>query len=207
MFFGGGVPRFFWDEEIGAHDVEVPGECLADGEGKVPRGVGLDVKGPERVRLRTLLDDVCGAERDGGKLDLQPVRRLVALLVQSSERHTWHGMLPPRPKDPCARGDRKCPHCRYGYPKDKLPRGGKRKMRLVKDEAREGAWKAEFPRNDPLCCSYEPHVLLGNVGNVDWRPILNLWAVTEYITKYAMKAQTGSRRIGDLLKKCHRRSV
>ena len=65
---------------------------------------------------------------------------------------------------------------------------------------REGQWHAQFPRNDRLCCSYEEHVLLANMGNIDWRPVLNLWAVTEYVTKYAAKAPKGSRRINDVLK-------
>ena len=33
---------------------------------------------------------------------------------------------------------------------------------------REGQWHARFPRNDRLCCNYEPHVLLANMGNIDW---------------------------------------
>ena len=65
---------------------------------------------------------------------------------------------------------------------------------------REGQWHAKFSRNDRLCCSYEEHVLLANMGNIDWRPILNLWAVTEYVTKYASKAPKGSRRIHGVLK-------
>ena len=31
----------------------------------------------------------------------------------------------------------------------------------------EGQWHARFPRNDRLCCSYEAHVLLANMGNID----------------------------------------
>ena len=65
---------------------------------------------------------------------------------------------------------------------------------------REGQWHAKFPRNDRLCCSYEEHVLLANMGNIDWRPVLNLWAVAEYVTKYASKAPKGSRRIQEVLK-------
>ena len=61
-------------------------------------------------------------------------------------------------------------------------------MILQKMEGREGAWEAKFPLNDAAVCSYEPHVLLGNLGNVDWRPVVNLWSVIEYITKYATKA-------------------
>ena len=72
-------------------------------------------------------------------------------------------------------------------------------MKLEKGD-REGQWHARFPRNDELCCSYEEHVLLANMGNVDWRPCLNLWAVIEYITKYATKAPSGSRKVGEVLR-------
>ena len=65
---------------------------------------------------------------------------------------------------------------------------------------REGQWHARFPRNDRLCCSYEAHVLLANLGNIDWRPVLNLWAVVQYVTKYATKAPKGSRRLNEVLK-------
>ena len=66
--------------------------------------------------------------------------------------------------------------------------------------AREGQWHARFPRNDRLCCSYEAHILLANMGNVDWRPVLNLWAVVQYVTKYATKAPKGSRKLNEVLK-------
>ena len=89
--------------------------------------------------------------------------------------------------------------CRYGFPHKKFDRDGQRKMHLEKGES-EGSWFARFPRNDALCCSYEAHILLANLGNVDWRPCLNLWAVVEYVTKYAMKAPKGSRRLGEVLK-------
>ncbi len=72
-------------------------------------------------------------------------------------------------------------------------------MQLVKGD-REGQWHARFPRNDGLCCSYEEHVLLANMGNVDWRPCLKLWAVVQYVTKYATKAPKGSRRRNEVVK-------
>ena len=65
---------------------------------------------------------------------------------------------------------------------------------------REGQWQARFPRNDQLVCSYEPHVLLANVGNIDWRPMLNLWAVVEYVTKYATKAPGKSKSLREVLR-------
>ena len=159
-------------------------------------GVFFDVKNPERVCLRQLLDGVMKDEAEGAALDLQPVRRLVAALVQTSGRHTIHGMGPPVPgKHPCARGTAACPCCRYGFPHDRISRHSSRQMHLVKGD-RLGSWHARFPRNDALCCSYEPHILLSNLSNIDFRPCLNLWAVVEYITKYATKAPEGSRRLG-----------
>jgi len=65
---------------------------------------------------------------------------------------------------------------------------------------REGQWHARFPRNDRLCCSYEEHILLANMGNIVWRPVLNLWAVVQYVTKYATKAPKGSRKLNEVLK-------
>ena len=99
----------------------------------------------------------------------------------------------------CARGKEACPYCRYGFPKERFCRGCVRPMVMEKGD-KEGQWHAKFPRNDRLCCSYEEHVLLANMGNVDWRPVLNLWAVAEYVTKYASKAPKGSRRIQEVLK-------
>ena len=65
---------------------------------------------------------------------------------------------------------------------------------------REGQWNARFPRNDSLACSHEAHIVSANMGNVDWRPCLNLWAVVEYICKYATKAPEGSKKLGDVLR-------
>ena len=38
------------------------------------------------------------------------------------------------------------------------------------------------------------------MGNIDWRPCLNLWAVVEYVTKYATKAPKSCRKVGELLR-------
>ena len=53
-------------------------------------------------------------------------------------------------------------------------------------------------RNDGLINNFEEHLLLANVGNIDWRPLLNLWAVLEYLTKYTAKAGKGSKHLGRL---------
>ena len=140
---------------------------------------------PEDVNLRSLLDRVYSSEN--APVEVQRIRRLVAMLVQRVGRHTMHGKGRPRAKDPCARGTDKCLVCRYGFPHDIQCRCGARPVRLDKGD-REGEWYLRFGRNDRLTCSYEEHTLLANLGNVDRRPCLNLWAVVQYVTKYATKA-------------------
>ena len=196
--------RYTWDQEIGAHDVELD---MEDG-GVSPTPVtseerairDVPARAPERLRLRALLDDVFSASsEDALELDLQRVRRLVAALVNRVGRHTIHPKGKPKlGVHPCARGKPSCPVCRYGFPHECVPRDAARPMRLERGD-REGQWFARFPRNDELCCNYEAHVLLANMGNIDWRVCLNLWAVVQYVTKYATKAPKGSKRLHDLL--------
>ena len=53
-------------------------------------------------------------------------------------------------------------------------------------------------RNDSLINSFEEHLLLANLGNIDWRPLLNLWAVLDYLTKYNAKAGKGSKKLAQV---------
>ena len=133
-------------------------------------------------------------------MDLEPVRRLVVALVQTSGRHTAHWEdAPVMGVHACAQGKPGCPTCRYGYPLDRVPRGQGRRMHLVKGD-KGGSWLARFPRNDRFCCCYNVGVLLANLGNIDFRPCLNLWAVVGYVTKCATKAPKGSQRFGEVLR-------
>ena len=95
-----GNRRFFWDEDVGAHDVEV----------SVPE---FNVSCPERVRLRSLLDRVLNSE---GSVGLRPVRRFMAVLCQTSARHTQHGeQKPVMGKHACFQGTPQNPQFRYGH--------------------------------------------------------------------------------------------
>ena len=67
-----------------------------------------------------------------------------------------------------------------------------RKAAVVDDPHRKGLRNLFLARNDPLLNSFEEHLLLCNMGNIDWRALLNLWAVLEYLTKYTAKAGKGS---------------
>ena len=89
-----------------ARDVEVDVAEVESGEAAKP----------ERARLGAVLEEVFAAEERGEGLDLAPLRRLVAALVQTSGRHDRRGKGPPDPsKDPCARGSEKRQYGRYGW--------------------------------------------------------------------------------------------
>ena len=141
------------------------GSSVAVPEGSAGRSVGLaaaaaaHLQAPERASLREILDGLWGGDA-WRPVDLTPLRKLVAALVQSSGRHTLHGMkVSVLGKHSCARGKAGHATCRYGFPHEHLPRGGRRGMRLEKGE-REGQWFARFPRNDALCCVYEARPVL-----------------------------------------------
>ncbi len=183
-----GRQRYSFDQDVGAHNVEVDEE------------EDLGRFEPHRLNLRVILDEHFAQEGAGQAKDLRKLRRLVASLLNTCGRHDRHGTQAPTRKDPCARGKEPCLYCRYGFPKQEMhSRGDPRPLRLKKGD-REDSWEAQFPRNDPICTSYEPHVFLANMGNVDWRPCLNLWAVVQYISKYATKAPEGSRNMQEMLR-------
>ena len=168
--------RFLWDREVGAHDIEVDLDVAAtdsvDAAGDGDAGVRLrdycpDVaETPHSVRLSSLLERVLLDEDRAPRdvVDLNVVRQLVSAFVNCGGRHTRHGKDPPGLKDPCQRGKPSCSYCRYGFPHPCHAR--KDGVRLEAGD-REGQWQARFPRNDELVCSYEPHVLLANAGNID----------------------------------------
>jgi len=176
------------------------GVCEDVGEGGEDHVVLLDRASPARSHLRALLEQVLDSQAGSSDVDLRPIRQLLGCLVQSGGRHTLHGMdAPVLGKHPCARGKvGKCV-CRYGAPWSRLPRRVDRGCCLVADE-KYSSHSLCFPRNDELCNSFEAHVLLANQGNVDWRPCANVYAVIEYILKYATKAPEGSRGLGQVLR-------
>ena len=47
------------------------------------------------------------------------------------------------------------------------------------DPYRQNLLNLFLARNDPLLNNFEEHLLLMNLGNIDWRPLINLWSVLE----------------------------
>ena len=184
--------RFDWNAQVEARDVELDAGGVSS----------LQVEGdelhrwPKRVRLSQVLEETFWdfdehkekwKERD--VIDVQPLRCLVAMLVETSATHQAHGMdTPVMGKHACARCHKGKVTCRYGFPiKELRPRLGGCDCALVKGD-REGQWHLCNPHNNQLCCTYEDHVLLAN-----------LWAVVQYISKYATKAPKGSRHLEQVL--------
>ena len=62
-----GRARFTWDEEFGAHDVEVE---------LTPEASALNLASPERSRLRVILECALGDPASGGSVDLTELRKL-----------------------------------------------------------------------------------------------------------------------------------
>ena len=178
---------FFWDDDMESHDVECCGPEVEEGAVE-----------PSRESLGDLLRAVLKDEAADRSVDLTAIRRFVSKVVMSAGRHDRHAKTGPiLGVHPCARGTKECVFCRYGFPHAlrTLYEGF-----LLEKGEREGQWNSRFPRNDSLMCAHEPHCMACNMGNMDWRPVLNLWAVTEYIMKYATKAPAGSRVLSDVLR-------
>ena len=126
-------------------------------------------------------------------------------LIESGQRHDGvqgHGHDPPKlGVHPCARHDKRRNevYCRYLFPR-KLRQfmPGENQGVVEEDPHRPDLRNLFLERNDCLLNNFEEHLLLGNLGNIDWRPLLNLWSVLEYLTKYTAKAGKGSKHLGKL---------
>ena len=57
---------------------------------------------------------------------------------------------------------------------------------MVREEKfRKGLFSLVLARNDRLIGNFEPHLLVAILGNIDWRPLINLWSVLEYLFQYS----------------------
>ena len=98
-------------------------------------------------------------------------------------------------------------YCRYLFPRD-LYRPTAENLGVVREDPYRPDLRNLFlERNDSLINNFEQHMLLMNLGNIDWRALINLWSVLDYLTKYTAKAGKGSKNLDtlfeDVLKKVH----
>ena len=90
-------------------------------------------------------------------------------------------------------------YCRYLMPRKLRRFTGEHGRGVIEEDPYRPELRNLFlERNDGLINNFEEHLLLANMGNIDWRPLLNLWAVLEYLTKYTAKAGKGSKHLGRL---------
>ena len=143
---------------------------------------------PQCIQLGELLRATLDAEEP----NLTPLRQLLLALVEDGQRHTMHGHGPPtRGSHPCARTHPHRPSeviCRYMFPKPLVDPTAAASGVVHEDSLRPGLYNLFLARNDSLINSFEAHLLLANLGNLDWRPLINLWSVLTYLTKYTAKS-------------------
>ena len=156
---------------------------------------------PQTIDLGAVLDEVLAVEEP----DLTPLKRIVIALIEDGQRHTAHGhsATPVKGRHQCARQDPNKPGptgvvCRYGFPRELVDAKTATDGAVRLDPMRPGLYNLLLARNDPLINSFETHLLLANLGNIDWRPLINLWSVLEYLTKYTAKSGKSTRQLGNL---------
>jgi len=158
---------------------------------------------PHHVNLLEMLEEALGTETDAREPDLSRLRRLLAALIEDGQMHTSHGHHEPRfGVDPCARKKRgpagEQIYCRYLFPRPLVLPTPERPGMIFNGPHRPGLRNLALPRNDTLVNSFEERLLLSSLGNIDWRPLINLWSVLEYLTKYTAKAGEPTRHVGAL---------
>ena len=89
-------------------------------------------------------------------------------------------------------------YCRYLFPRELFKATEEKKGYVGTDPFRANLRNLFLNRNDVFINNFEAHLLLSNLGNVDWRPLINLWSVLEYLTKYTSKCGKASLHIGKL---------
>ena len=125
-----------------------------------------------------------------GEPDLSELKTVLLALIEDGQRHTWHGhRVPTWGRDPCARklrrrGEREQVYCRYLFPREHVLATATHLGHVRVDPYRQNLLNLFLGRNDSLLNNFEEHLLLMNMGNVDWRPLINLWSGLEYLSKY-----------------------
>ena len=155
---------------------------------------------PQTINLKALLDRVFS--KPEGQQNVEEIRDLVLALIENGQRHDSHGFRRPPESAACARKGKRCGHtqsevyCRYLFPRELFPldEADMQKLGEIYDDPyRPDLRNLRLRRNDALLNNFEQHMLLANLGNIDWRALINLWSVLDYLTKYATKPGTGSK--------------
>ena len=158
---------------------------------------------PQTINLYEVLETIF--EDPTKEPDLQPLREILVALLEDGGLHCYHGKDKPIfGKHPCARKTPKrkgCAeevYCRYLFPREIFLATDARPGCVKADPHRENLRNLYLNRNDVFINNFETHLLVSNLGNIDWRPLINLWHVLEYLTKYTSMAGKSSIHMGKL---------
>ena len=137
---------------------------------------------PQTVNLLELLENVFSSEEP----DTSPLKHVLLALIESGQRHDYHEHGPPEfGKHSCARkgtteDGKDYVYCRYLYPRRIQQFTPPDYGHVGEDPHRPDLRNLCLTRNDSLINNFEDHLLLMNLGNIDWRALLNLWSILDY---------------------------
>ena len=156
---------------------------------------------PQTVNLREVLER---AFSKPDAPDLSELQTLLLALIEDGQRHTWHGHRTPTwGKDPCARkirkqGESEYVICRYLFPRDLVINSDEHFGVVRADPHRQHLLNLFLRRNDSPLNNCEEHLLVMNLGMFVWHPLINLWSVLEYLSKYTAKVGKATQHLGKL---------
>ena len=119
------------------------------------------------------------AAEDASEPNVQKLREILLALIEDGNRHTYHDFDPPVwGTNSCARKARRKGkadevYCRYLFPRPRFEATPTHQGEVRDDPHRTNLRNLFLARNDELINNFEEHVLLMNLGNVDWRPLIN----------------------------------
>ena len=158
---------------------------------------------PQTINLLEELERVFDNE---AAPDTSRLKHILLALIESGQRHDYHI---PHAHGPPAYGKNTCArkgstshgkehvYCRYLFPRELMDFDGQDKRGCIRSDPHRADLRNLFlTRNDSLINNFEDHLLLMNLGNIDWRALINLWSVLDYLTKYAGKGGKGSKHLG-----------
>jgi hypothetical protein len=158
---------------------------------------------PQTVNLYEVLETIFADP--AGEPDLQPLREILLSLIEHGGRHDNHGQDRPifgkhlcARKTPRQKGSTPSVYCRYLFPRSCFVATEENPGYVKTDPYRANLRNLYLNRNDAFINNFEAHILLSNLGNIDWRPLINLWSVLEYLTKYTAKSGKSTLHMGQL---------
>ena len=158
---------------------------------------GVKMPGCAKPQTIDLLSELEMVFADETAPDTSRLKQILIALIESGQRHDFHiphAHGPPMyGKNTCARKGstshgREHVYCRYLFPRELMNFDAESAQGCIRSDPHRPDLRSLFlTRNHSLINNFEAHLLLMNLGNIDWRALINLWSVLDYLTKYAGK--------------------